>query len=343
MKKTIKLSLLLLAIFTSLNFTFAYFTSTSNLVSKLSVKGYEISINGNQGLFGSSAVVVSNNKVTLPIPTRTGHTFNGYSNNPNGEVLYSNSINNINDINNNELYAIWEVNSYLVDVNPMIDSINYNSGLSGFTFDVWINDKLVADNVIDWCESVQYGNTVRVKTNIATGRNTNYDKTITIGASNTYMNPTWTTNTYEGHFYLNGVHRFTTYNKYGSTVSTPNTNAGALGYDSNFYYISGYTPWATWYQPDYAVGFTINIAEYNCMATFGSAGSNNATHQINKLKSAGYNLCYVSGASVVCSANYSSVIAVYNNAWNILPKSGNGYSIYKSMSCDSGWGIEQRR
>ena len=183
---------------------------------------------------------------------------------------------------------------------------------------------------------------VRVKANGLTGRNTSYDQTFTVGTSPVEIKPSWTTNTYEAHFYLNGTHRLTTYNKYGAYISTPNTSASALGYDGNFYYISSYTPWETWYQPDKAVGFTINIAEYHCAATFGSAGNSNATYQKNKMAAAGY-VCNVSGAMIVCEGNANHVLNIYNNGWNILPRSGNGYSIYKSMWCDSGYGVEARR
>ena len=133
-------------------------------------------------------------------------------------------------------------------------------------------------------------------------------------------------------------------NLFAQAISTPNTNASQLGYDANFYYISGYTPWTSWYQPEYAVGFTINISEYNCGASFGSAGNSNASYQLTKLRNAGYDFCSLTDwGSVWCSGNYSKVMNLYNNAWSILPRSGNGYSIYKQISCDSGWSNVQRR
>ena len=255
-----------------------------------------------------------------------------------------------------ELPAIFKTNGYTFKLNGGGGTFDSKSNVvvlndkttlptpkrNGYTFDVWINDSLVADDVTDWCQNVAYGSRVRVKANGVTGRNTSYDKTFTVGTDSININPSWTTNTYEAHFYLNGTHRLTTYNKYGAYISTPNTSAGALGYDSNFYYVSGFTPWETWYQPDRAVGFTINIAEYHCAATFGSAGNSNATYQKNKMAAAGY-VCNVSGAMIVCEGNANHVLNIYNNGWNILPRSGNGYSIYKSMWCDSGYGVEARR
>ena len=415
MKKIIKVLPFIIAIFVTVMVTHAYYSTTKTLPSIFKTDGYVFKLNAGGGTFSSSdKVVVLNGKTTLPTPTRNGYTFLGYSNSSNGNVDYSISVNDVKSIDDKEIYAKWQVNtytisynlnggtisgnktnynveesftlptptktgstflgwtgsnsssaqatvtipkgttgnlsynanwstnSYTVDVNPVIDGTAYNSGLSGYTFDVWVDGTLVADDVIDWCQNVLYGSKVRVKANGLTGRNTSYDQTFTVGTSSVEIKPSWTTNTYEAHFYLNGTHRLTTYNKYGAYISTPNTSASALGYDGNFYYISSYTPWETWYQPDKAVGFTINIAEYHCAATFGSAGNSNATYQKNKMAAAGY-VCNVNGAMIVCEGNANHVLNIYNNGWNILPRSGNGYSIYKSMWCDSGYGVEARR
>lgn len=342
MKKLLKLSVILIALFTTISFTSAYFNTSTNTISRFNTKGYEIKINANGGIFSNSSVV-QHNSIDIPIPTRVGYSFSGYSNTQNGSIDYLITRINIDDINTNGIFAIWSKNSYIVDINPVIDGTTYNAGLSGFTFDVWIDGILVADDVVDWYQSVNYGSVLRVKTNNAIGRNTYYDQTITIGTNTANLNPTWTTNSYQSDFYLNGGYITSTYNKYGATISTPSLSATSLGYNSNFYYLNGFTPWTSWTQPDYTVGFSINIVEYNCLATFGTRSVYNANAQLVKLKNAGYNICYVSGSGVVCYAPYSSVIAVYNDAWNILPRSGNGYSIYKSINCDSGWGMEQKR
>lgn len=315
------------------------------IYAKWSIISYSISYNLNGGS-------ISNNKesynveenFTLPKPSKTGYTFEGWTGS-NGSTKQTTVTIPKGTTGNLSYVANWSKNSYTIDVNPIIDGTTYTTGVNGYTFDVWVDGTQVADDVIDWCQSISYGSTVRVKTNSLTGISTSFDKTITVGTESIDINPTWTINTYESHFYLNGVHRVTTYNKYGAYISTPNTSAAALGYDANFYYISGYTPWTSWYQPDYAVRFTINIAEYNCYASFGDAGANNATAQNNKLKAAGYNFCTVNSGwgAIECYGSYSQVMGLYNNAWNILPKSGSGFSIYKQISCDSGWGTYHRR
>lgn len=342
MKKIIKLFLLSISLFTSISVTSAFFKTGTDIISVFNTRGYEVKINANGGTFDNTLSVVGTNAI-LPTPSRTGYTFLGYSNNSNGSIDYTAGGNNIDNINENGIYAVWSVNSYTVDVNSIIDGVRYDSGLSGFTFDVWVDGVLVADDVIDWCQSVNHGSTVRVKSNNATGRNTSYDWTATIGTSTIYLYPSWTTNTYQSDFYLNGGYITSTYNKYGATISTPNLTASSLGYNSNFYYLSGYTPYTTWTQPDYTVGFSIDIAEYVCTATFGSRSVANANAQLSKLQNAGYDFCYVSGTGIGCTSNYSAVQAIYNNGWNILPRSGSGYSIYKSMGCNSGWSIVETR
>lgn len=407
---------ILLSLSCSLATTFAYFTSSSSIPSKFKTEKYKIVLSGSGGTFSGSDVVILDNKTTLPTPNKRGYTFVGYSKSSNGNVDYSIDINNIKEINNKEIYAVWKINtysisynlnggtisgqkttynveesftlptptktgntftgwtgsngstkqlsvtipkgttnnlsytanwstnSYRVDVNPVIDGTTYNSGLDGYTFDVWVNGTLVADNVIDWCQNVSYGSSVRVKTNSLTGRSTSFDKTITVGTSDTTISPSWTINTYQGHFYYNNNIIAVTDNKYGATISTPNISIDSLGLSSNFYYISGYTPWTTWTQPDYAVGFTIEVGEYNCYASFGSTGGSNSSYQLSKLQSAGYNFCYLTDwGSVECSGSYSKVMGLYNTVWNILPRSGNGFSIYKQISCDSGWSTYERR
>lgn len=317
------------------------------IYAKWKVNTYSISYNLNGGqISGNKTTYNVEDNFTLPIPTRTGYTFQGWTGS-NGNTPQTSITIPKGTTNNLSYTANWSINTFVVDVNPIIQGTTYNSGLEGYTFSVWLNGNLVAENVTDYYNgSINYGSTLRVYVNDKTGYSvTSFrDNTWTV-TSSFNINPSWGVNTYESHFYLNGVHRLTTYNTYGAYISTPNTSASALGYDGNFYYISSYSPWTTWYQPDYAVGFTINISEYNCMASFGSAGSNNANYQLKKLQAAGYNFCTVNSGwgALECSGNYSKVINLYNNAWNILPRSGSGYSIYKQISCDSGWSNVQRR
>ena len=57
-----------------------------------------------------------------------------------------------------------------VYVNPVIDGVQQNSGVSGFTFDVYQNDSLIADNVQDYYNaSFTLGSTIRVQANDVSG------------------------------------------------------------------------------------------------------------------------------------------------------------------------------
>ncbi len=346
MKKMFKIFILIIFMFTSINEAISYFNTEDNFINKFMTNKYTINLNPNGGYFNQESLIVRNNKVILATPLRSGYTFIGFSDSIDGDVLYSTNIDNINKINNINLYAKWTINQYYVDVNPIVDGVQNNSGYSGYTFDVYVNGFLVADDVSDWANNLNYGDSVRVVTNEKTGHTSNFDKTIIVGTGNNEINPTWTRNVYQAHFYYNntsGVSTFwtATNNLYGDYVMTPAvTNVNQFGYEDNFYYFSGFSPWSSWYQQEFAIGFTVNINERNCRATFGTLSNTNANYQQTKFHNAGYNYCNVNPSNtkeVVCSGTYSNVLSAYNSAWNILPYSGNGFSRYKDMSCDSGW------
>lgn len=53
--------------------------------------------------------------------------------------------------------------TYELDVNMIIDGVRYNSGASGFTFDYYIDGKLVGNDISDWCEKHYCGQTYEIK------------------------------------------------------------------------------------------------------------------------------------------------------------------------------------
>lgn len=291
MKKIIRILPFIIAIFVTVMVTHAYYSTTKTLPSIFKTDGYVFKLNAGGGTFSSSdKVVVLNGKTTLPTPTRNGYTFLGYSNSSNGNVDYSISVNDVKSIDDKEIYAKWQVNtytisynlnggtisgnktnynveesftlptptrngytflgwtgsnsssaqatvtipkgttgnlsynanwstnSYTVDVNPVINGTAYNSGLSGYTFDVWVDGTLVADNVIDWCQNVSYGSTVRVKTNSHDGMSTTYDETITVGTSGANISPNWSKNYYTASYFINGNLYTTSLVGYGNAL-----------------------------------------------------------------------------------------------------------------------------
>lgn len=414
MKKIIKLSVVILALFCTVSLTHSFFTTSTNIVNIFNTKGYIFKINANGGQFNNSdSVIVNGNKTTLPSPTRNGYNFLGYSMSSDGSVNYSTNIDDVAQIDNKLIYAKWDkitysisynlnggsisgqktnytvedtftlvnptrngfsflgwigsngntnqttvtipkgttgnlnytanwsTNAYYVDVNPVLDGVQNNGGYSGYTFDVYVNGMLVADDVSDWANNINYGYTVRVVTNEKTGHSSGFDQTITVGTGTNEIKPSWSRNTYQAHFYVGSNFWTSTNNLYGDYVTTPTiSNVAQFGYDDNFYYFSGFTPWTSWYQQDYAIGFTVNINERSCRATFGTLSNSNANYQQTKFHNAGYSYCNVNPTNtkeVICNGSYSQVLSAYNSAWNILPSSGNGFSRYKDMSCDSGW------
>ncbi len=152
----------------------------------------------------------------------------------------------------------------------------------------------------------------------------------------------WNTNMYPSNFYYNNNYITSTYNNYNAWVSTPNIDASNLGLDSRFYYIDNYYDTDGWIQKDYPMSFNISVNGYSCTSSFGSAGSGNAEQQLAKVRAAGYYSCYLTDwNSIECTSN--GYPELYNNIWNILPRSGAGFSRYKQISCDSGyWATETR-
>ena len=107
-------------------------------------------------------------KLSSTDPTRTGYTFLGWSTSSSAtsatytsgaKYSFSNAYNSSASVT---LYAVWEVNSYYLDINSNIDGIAANNGRDGYTYDVYVDNSLVADNVIDFYRQINYSSTVKV-------------------------------------------------------------------------------------------------------------------------------------------------------------------------------------
>ena len=108
LKKIIRIIPLVIALFVTISITQAYYHTSKTLPNIFKTSGYTFKLNASGGVFDlSNNVIVLNQKVTLPSPKRTGYTFLGYSKTENGNVEFSISINNINDIKDKEIYAKW--------------------------------------------------------------------------------------------------------------------------------------------------------------------------------------------------------------------------------------------
>lgn len=236
MKKKIKMLLLLIGLLTiQIGLTSALFNSTSSISNTFNTIRYSFSLNSNGGVFKSHSVDITNNGTKLPIPSKSGYSFIGYSDSIGSEIITTEQVNDVSLINNKTIYANWDTNAYrvnyflnggslsnpkysynveedfyisdptkegntfigwtgsnginpqkslyvpkgtvndlnyyanwdpykyTVDVNPIIQNVSYNSGLTGFTFSVWLDGVLVADHVTDYYNSaVPYGTKLRV-------------------------------------------------------------------------------------------------------------------------------------------------------------------------------------
>jgi len=403
---------IILSIFCSLSVTFAYFSSSTDLLSIFKTKDYYLKLNGSGGTFSSESITITNGKTILPTPIKSGYTFLGYSNSSNGSTDYSININNINQINDKEIYAKWKINtysisynlnggtisgqktsynveesftipnpnktghsfsgwtgsngttkqtsltipkgttgnlsytanwntnSYMVDINPVINGTTYASGLSGYTFDVWVNGTLVADNVIDWCQNVSYGSKVRVKANAHDGMSTSYDETITVGTSGATISPSWSKNYYTASYYVNGNLHTTSSVGYGDILPVHSVSLN---------------PWEVWdgwnnipsTMPNYDVridgyyheancyvwaGHPVNQNGYNIMTNVVSAAKKDFTGIVGPYES-------TSAQGVALWTMHTDSLLKYSQVMAKLPTSMNRYYwwYYAEVHCDNGY------
>lgn len=90
--------------------------------------------------------------------------------------------------------AVWgDFPTYTVDVNPIIHTVSYPSGLDSFTFSVWINNILVAENVTDYYnDKVSQGSKVKVHVNDREGYSlTSFREDTWTVTSDLIINPSW--------------------------------------------------------------------------------------------------------------------------------------------------------
>ena len=145
---------------------------------------YTVTYNANGGSCGTASATYQGSALTLPTPTRTGHTFNGWYNATTGGNKIGDAGASYIPSANITLYAQWTVNSYTITVT----SSNATVKVNGTT----VNDKGTV--------SVQYGASVTVdvsyteddkqSTTITGTDGTTYDSPFTMPAQNVTINAT---------------------------------------------------------------------------------------------------------------------------------------------------------
>lgn len=216
------------------------------LYAKWSVSNYSISYNLNGGINPSNAPIsfnINSNAITLPTPTKTGHTFGGWFDN---SGLTGTAVTSIpkGSVGNKTYYAKWIINTYYLDVSGYLDGIG-ESNITGYgTFDVYVDGVLQASGVSDYYTKHPYGSSYEIKNIVPTighhyvgssGANLKG----TIGAGHTTVRLSLNTNTYKVVYNANGGtgSTATSNHKYGEAKTlTPN------GFSKTGYSFAG---WAT--------------------------------------------------------------------------------------------------
>lgn len=114
MMRKIKILIALFAVVCTISVTYAFYSTKTNMSNVFKTEGYTFKINATGGTFSENNVVVENGTTTLPSPDRLGYTFLGYSTTKDGDVDYTNFIDNVEKINNITIYAKWQTNIYSI-------------------------------------------------------------------------------------------------------------------------------------------------------------------------------------------------------------------------------------
>lgn len=157
--------------------------NNKNIFAKWDVINYQISYDLDGGSISKQPISYTvEDNISLPTPDKRGFEFLGWSG-TDLNAMTKKVVIPKGSIGNKSYKANWKINTYTVDVNSIIQKQHFNSGKEGFTFSVWIDGKLIADNVIDYySNSVSYGSDVRVLINERDGYNIKSfkDKTFTV-------------------------------------------------------------------------------------------------------------------------------------------------------------------
>lgn len=216
------------------------------LYAKWSVSNYSISYNLNGGINPSNAPIsfnINSNAITLPTPTRTGHTFEGWFDNSSFTGTAITSIPS-GSTGNKTYYAKWAVNTYYLDVSGVLDGVSEYNTVGYGTFDVYIDGVLKAQGASDYYTRHPYGTSYEIKNIVPTighhyvGVHSGSLKG-TIGAGHTAVRLALNTNTYNVVYNANGGSgsTATSTHKYGEAKTlTPN------GFSKTGYSFAG---WAT--------------------------------------------------------------------------------------------------
>ena len=220
-----------------------------------------------------TSYTIETDTFTLPTPSKTGYTFNGWTGS-NGSTAQK-TVSIAKGSTGNKTYtASWTVNNYVLDLNGNLDG-SEPGNISGYgTADVYINGALVGDDVTDWCSEYPYGTKYEIKDiKAAAGHTYNGVKegdvalSGTIGAARVSVTLKFTTNKYTVAYNANG----------GSGSMATDTVTYGTDYTAkvNAFTRTGYTfagwnesadgkgsSWTSWIGKPWTWAYTKNITLY---------------------------------------------------------------------------------
>lgn len=172
--------------------------------------------NGGSGAPGNQTKTYGTNlTLSSTKPSRTGYTFLGWSTNQSAtSAAYAAGATLSSDLSTTQgatitLYAIWSINSYYLDLNGWLDGAS-SGGISGYgTADVTIGGTLKGNDVTDYYAQHTYGTSYTISDIKATTGHTyqgvhSGSLSGTIGAGNTSVSLSFTTNKYTIAYNANG-------------------------------------------------------------------------------------------------------------------------------------------
>ncbi len=292
-----------------------------NLTAMWSLDTYTISYNLDGGSVATANPATYNyetNSFTLNNPTKTGHTFKGWS----GTGLTGDENTDVTiakgSSGNRSYTANWTVNSYRLDLNGVLDGTSTTNIGNFGTADVYINGELIADDVSDYCTEWPYGTTYEIKdikavTGKTYGGVSSGSLTGSIGAGNVLVFLKFDTNQYSVQVVVNnGTGAGTKTVAHGSSVQFTN-----VGPNSHYHYTSSS---CTNGQSFTSSGTTI---------TFSSVTNNTVctiNYSIDQF-SAQLKVVNGTGAATVNNVNYNTAASFTN------VKPSTGYGASSSISC----------
>lgn len=111
-------------------------------------------------LYAQWSSTTKTKSVTLPTPVRSGYTFLGWEESGNSSARFTESYTPGGNVT---LNAVWQDNTFSVDINGWLDGAMASSIAGYGTVDVWINGEKVADDVTDYSAKWPVGTSYEVK------------------------------------------------------------------------------------------------------------------------------------------------------------------------------------